>query len=558
MKKRMPRDKSTEGYAGYRSIRTELTVVFSCLTAIPFAVFAFIYFSLETLNTAMIGALLAMVLILVLGGFILFRRTAEHIEHLSSALSRAEEGDVKGLRGQAETRELAIIADTFNRTLMKLEESAKELALKALQITTLNEIREIATRSIRLEEVASAILERSARAVNASAGYLGVKQDGTPILNLAATLGMRGPTTDIINPETVKIPEGRFVDHPSPVIVKDTDKDAGLETLNIFAPSFPQILYIPMVAEGTFIGLLALAREREQPLFEDDDARFLQTLIQQVTYGVENARLYNDLDRSSKKLKAALEARKKAQAELLASARMAAFGELALNIAHELNNPLTGIMGFTDLLSDGTLDETEKLQYVKEIQSQAERMSLIVRDLLEFVDSGPCPRSAADVNEIVRKAISFVRGRMEHLGARLELRLADDLPSIPADPIQLGQVFFNILSNALNALAGVYGRSKVAEETKDGREKGLCSMRVETGTKDDKILVSFRDTGPGIGQEHIRRIFDPFFSTKASVSQVGLGLWVARKFVTAHGGEIRVRSRPEQGTVFVVIFPFDP
>jgi len=127
MKKRMPRDKSTEGYAGYRSIRTELTVVFSCLTAIPFAVFAFIYFSLETLNTAMIGALLAMVLILVLGGFILFRRTAEHIEHLSSALSRAEEGDVKGLRGQAETRELAIIADTFNRTLMKLEESAKEL-----------------------------------------------------------------------------------------------------------------------------------------------------------------------------------------------------------------------------------------------------------------------------------------------------------------------------------------------------------------------------------------------------------------------------------------------
>ena len=117
-----------------------MMVVISCLTSIPFVVFAFIYFRVETVNTALTWALIAIVLVLVLGGFILFRRTVEHIEQLSSALSVAEEVDVKGIQKRAEIRELAIIADTFNRTLVKLEESAKELGLRALQIATLNDL----------------------------------------------------------------------------------------------------------------------------------------------------------------------------------------------------------------------------------------------------------------------------------------------------------------------------------------------------------------------------------------------------------------------------------
>ena len=131
------RNNALKDFSGYRSIRTELVVVFSCLTAIPFAVFAFVYFRLETLNTALVGALIAMVLVLVLGGFVLFRRTAEHIERLSTTLSGVEEGKSKRLHEVAETRELAIIADSFNRTFAKLEENAKELGIRALQIATL-------------------------------------------------------------------------------------------------------------------------------------------------------------------------------------------------------------------------------------------------------------------------------------------------------------------------------------------------------------------------------------------------------------------------------------
>lgn len=555
MNHKSPRDDAVKDYSGYRSMRTELMIIFSCLTAIPFVVFAFIYFGLETLNTAMVGALIAMVLVLVLGGFVLFRRTAEHIEHLSATLSGAEEREAGEIQRPAETRELAIIADTFNRTLVKLEESAKELGFRALQMATLNEIREIASRSIRLDEVGATILERVARVVNAGAGYLAVKQDTSPIMNIAASLGMKDPSPDTINPEDVNTAGGRFFDRPSPALVEDAGKDTRLETLNIFGPAFPRVLYLPIVAKGSSIGLLALARDEAQPPFHDDDAQFLQTLIQQVTYSIENVRLYHSLNRSNRKLKAALEARKRAQEELLASARMAAFGELTLNIAHELNNPLTGIMGYTDLVTDGDLDEKERMQYLKEIQSQARRMSRITQDLLEFADGDPGSKTPTDVNELVKKAVSFVQGRIANHRIHLDLRLTDDLPPVMADPAQLGQVFFNLLTNALNALAGVYRAPAKTAETENRKKPGPPLLRIETGSKKGKILIAFRDTGPGIGPEHLPRVFDPFYSTQEKVSQVGLGLWVAHKLVTAHGGDIRVRSKPGEGSVFVVILP---
>jgi len=505
----------------------------------------------------MIGVLIAMFLVLVLGGFILFRRTAEHIERLSSALSRAGEGDVKEIGKQAETRELAIIADTFNRTLVKLEESAKELGLRALQIATLNEIREIASQSIRLEEVAATILERAAGVVNAGAGYLAVKQDASPVLNVAASFGVTNSMPDTIDPAALNKADGLLLDRSSPVRVEDALKDTELEPINIFGPAFPRLLYVPIVAKGSSIGMLALARDEGQSPFGEEEAQFLQTLIQQVAYSVENARLYHSLNRYNKRLKAALEARKRAEEDLMTAARMAAFGELALNIAHELNNPLTGIMGFANLLSDGTPDETEIRQYLEEIQRQAGRMSRITRDLLEFADGGPVSKTPTDVNEVVKKAVSFIQGRIANHGIRLDLRLTDDLPPVMADPVQLGQVFFNILSNALNALAGVYRAPAGSAETGEGKKAMPLLLMVETGTKSDKILVSFRDTGPGIGPEHLRRVFDPFYSTQEKVSQVGLGLWVARKFVTAHGGEIHVRSKPGKGSLFVVILPVE-
>ncbi|MBW1945903.1 MAG: GAF domain-containing protein, partial [Deltaproteobacteria bacterium] len=516
---------------------------------------AFVYFRLETLNTAMVGALIAMVLVLVLGGFVLFRRTAEHIERLSTALSGVEEGKPEGLHEAAQTRELAIIADSFNRTLVKLEENAKELGLRALQMATLNKIREIASRSIRLDEVAGTILERVAGVMEAGAGYLAVKQDASPVLNIEAAFGLTEPISDTINSAALKKADGRFFDRPSPVLVEDTGKDTRLEILNIFSPAFPRVLYLPIVAKGTSIGLIALARDKTQKPFRDEDAQFLQTMLQQVAYSVENARLYEDLHQSNTELRIAMDSQKKSQGQLLASARMAAFGDLSVNIAHELNNPLTGILGYTDLILGSSLKEAEKNEYLKEIRSQAIRAGQITKSLLDFISSKPGSKIQTDLNALVVKSLSLIKGRILDHGIRLDLRLADDLPFVIIDPAQMGQVFFNLLSNALNAMTGTYKSFSGMYEKKSKTEGKPHLLRIETGKKRGKVYVAFRDTGPGIAPEDLPRIFEPFYSTQDKASQVGLGLWVAQRTADAHGGFIRVKSDPKTGSTFAVVLP---
>ena len=390
-----------KGYSGYRSIRTELMVVFSCLTAIPFVVFGFIYFRLETVNTALTGALIAMVLVLVLGGFILFRRTVEHIEHLSSALSGTEEGDVKGIPERAETRELAIIADTFNRTLSKLEKTTRELSVKTIQ----------------------------------------------------------------------------------------------------------------------------------------------------------NSKLYQDLLKSKNELEIALDARKRAQDHLLASARMAAFGELSVSIVNELNNPLTGILGYANLLLASGIKDEEAREYLEMIQNQAARAGRITRSLLDMVSHKPGALVLTDINGLIKKSLTLTGARISDCGVSLTLRLADDLPSVTVDPAQMEQVFLSLLNNALNALTGVYGSANVPDKARHGPKERKPTLRIETGQGKGKVHVSFRDNGPGISPEKLPRIFEPFYSTQGQVSQVGLGLWLSQRIADAYGGAIRVKSEPGKGSNFVVVLP---
>jgi methyl-accepting chemotaxis protein len=161
MNEPLTEDVAPKSYVVYRTIRQRLTLVFSCLMALSFCVFAFVYFQIGTFQTALSGALIALALILVLEGFIIFRRMAEHIERLSGTMEQAESGKLKQVQGAGDTRELAIIADTFNRTLSKLEETARDLGIKAIKASTLHEIREIVPKTIHMEEVAKVILERA-------------------------------------------------------------------------------------------------------------------------------------------------------------------------------------------------------------------------------------------------------------------------------------------------------------------------------------------------------------------------------------------------------------
>jgi signal transduction histidine kinase len=545
----------TVDYKRYRPIRHNLKLVFFCLTAIPFVVFAFIYLRIGAFTTALSGFLVALVLIIVLEGFMIFRRTADHVEQLSSTMIKAMEGKAEKVEGGGATREFAIIADTFNRTLFKLEDTAQELGVRAVQASTLNEIREIVSKSINMEEIAKTILSRVMRAVNAKAGYLAVKKGESSALHIAASLGISEELPDEIPIDVNETLAGLVIEDKSPILIEDIDEDPYKKNLNSPDIGLPRLLYLSIVAKGTSIGVLALGRDKEQSPFEEEYVQFLQVLLQQIAYSVENAMLYENLRRSNRKIEAAMESQQKAQDQMLASARMAVFGELSLNIAHELNNPLTGILGYTDIILGSPVDNNQTEEMLQKIRTQAIRASNITRNLLDFVNIEPGSEIKTDLNELVKKTFLLGRGRLRDSGIQLEIKLAEKPLPTMVEPAQVLQVFFNLLSNALNAMTGAFEVSLGSEENGLDRKGKEFLLKVESGSKKDMVYVSFKDTGPGIPSDRLSKIFEPFYSTQDKISEVGLGLWVSYRIIKAHGGTIQVKSIPDKGSTFIVILP---
>jgi signal transduction histidine kinase len=547
-----------EDRAAHRRIRYKLRVIFFCLTAIPLLVGAYIHLRRETVGTVVSGILIALALILVLEGFTLFRKMVDQMEKLSSSMLEAQNGDVKEIRSRNETHELAVIADTFNETLYKLEKSASELGVKALQAATLREVGEIVSTSINIKEVAHAVLARTVKAVNAQGGYLAVKQDASPALHVAATTGIAGEFPEVIELDDAAPLIGAVVKKNSPIVIHDIHEEPELGGRNYPDIGFPRLLYLSIVATGTSIGAVVLGRDGNRPQFEQSDIQFLQTLLHQVAYSVENARLYENLQHNTRKLEGALISEKRAREHLLTSARLAAFGELSLTIAHELNNPLTGILGYTDLILDASPDSAKTRELLEKIRSQTVRASSITNNLLHFASIAPGTRVKTDLNDVVRRTLPLVRGRLYKAGIQLELKLADGLLPAMVDPTQMAQVVFSLVNNAIKAMTGKYNGNSPPADKYGGAKERVRMLRIQSGKKRNKVHLSFLDTGPGITPGDLPRIFEPFYSTQDKASQVGLGLWMSHRIVTASGGSIGVKSTPNRGSIFLVALPSPP
>lgn len=540
-----------------RSIRQSLKIIFFCMTALPFFVFAFVYFRLGTFNTALSGALVALSLILMLQGFIVFRRMAEHIEQLSLSISEAEKGDTGKIDSTGDTRELALIAESFNRTLSKLESTAEDLGVKTIQATTLHEVGEIVTRTIQMEEVAELVLERAMNAVNARAGYIAVKQNDSQQMVIVASSGINSEMPDEIDQNPEKTLAGLVLNCQTPLLIKDINADEQKKALSIPDMGVPRLVYLPIMGKGFHIGALALGREADQPHFKNEDVRFLKTMLQQVAYNFENAKLFQDLQQSKEKLELALETQKKTQDKLQASARMAAFGELSVSIANELNNPLTIILGYANLLLNYDVKDEDNQEYLEAIHNQADRAGQIIRSLLDIIPDKPNSRESRDINDILKKTLVLTESRLSETGVDLILGLDEHLPPATVNQIKMERVFICLISNSINAVTGLYSGNTDSIEVKPEITGNRPILKIKTVQKNGDICISFTDNGPGIAHGNIEKIFEPFYSTQTKTSQVGLGLWMSQKIVGIHGGTIEANSDPEKGTEFVVILPAD-
>ncbi len=228
------------------------------------------------------------------------------------------------------------------------------------------------------------------------------------------------------------------------------------------------------------------------------------------------------------------------QSKLLQTEKMAAVGQLVSGIAHELNNPLTSIMGYGQLLLAHGLNPVQFSEASK-VFHEAERARRIVKNLLYFARENEPERTRVNLNEIVERTLALRSYELRVEDILIECTLAPDLPETMADPYQMQQVILNLLVNAEQSLL-------------HGRGKGKVQIRTRR-TEANRIVVEVSDDGPGIPREIVSRIFDPFFTTKPAGLGTGLGLSIVYGIVKQHDGEVTAENQPAGGARFTVELP---
>ncbi len=233
--------------------------------------------------------------------------------------------------------------------------------------------------------------------------------------------------------------------------------------------------------------------------------------------------------------------RKQMQARLMQAEKLAAVGELVAGVAHELNNPLTAVVGYAQLLQRQPVVEEGVKHKLNVIFQEAQRSAGIVNNLLAFARQHKPERRYVDVNDLVERALELLAYQLRTDNVEVVRQLDPSVPPTMADPNQLQQVFVNLITNARQAMAEAHERGTLTVATRRVGE--------------DRIRVEFHDDGPGIARQVINKIFDPFFTTKEVGQGTGLGLSICYGLVAEHGGRIWADSEEGKGATFVVELP---
>ncbi len=246
-----------------------------------------------------------------------------------------------------------------------------------------------------------------------------------------------------------------------------------------------------------------------------------------------------NLNGSREQLEKTVDTLKTTRAQLIQSEKLSAVGEFVAGVAHELNNPLSSVIGFAELLKQSDTDERHR-RYFDIIFTGAQRCHKIVQSLLSFARQHPPERKAVELNELLDATLAFVQYELHTSNIKVTRQLAARLPKVMADQHQLQQVFLNIVNNA---------RQAIEAHRPDG------ALRVATSVVGERARIEIEDNGPGILPENLPKIFDPFFTTKAVGKGTGLGLSLSYGIIQEHHGSIRAISPPGKGVTFVIELP---
>ena len=277
---------------------------------------------------------------------------------------------------------------------------------------------------------------------------------------------------------------------------------------------------------------ISIARALEKVQLKREISRYMEELEQRVVDRTV------ELQETNKKLHASLSELKSTQEQLIQTEKLSALGELISGFAHELNNPLTSILGYSEIAAMSSACPDDIRSMLDMTCQEAKRCHQIVNNLLSFARKRKPEKQFLDLNEVCRKTLQLLSYQFQVHNVTTIVQFDATMPRTMADELQLQQVLVNIMSNAYQAMA----------THQNGGE-----LTVITSHENAVITISIADTGPGIDSEHIQRIFDPFFTTKPSGT--GLGMSLSYGLMKAHGGDLTATSSPGAGATFTLTLP---
>jgi PAS domain S-box-containing protein len=274
---------------------------------------------------------------------------------------------------------------------------------------------------------------------------------------------------------------------------------------------------------------------------EDGRLKGFQNIARDVTREKE---MQNKLGTAYRELIESHQRLKESQAQLIQAEKLTSLGQLAASIAHEVNNPLSGVLVYTQLIAkkirDNDLPKDVAIGYLSKMEAELTRSTKLIRSLLDFARQSPPAFRQVNVNDVINRALDLATHSAELQHVQIVKELDPSLPNLMADFDQLQQVCTNLILNAIQAMP----------------QGGKLTLRSSVNNKQIKIEV--QDTGCGISPENMRKLFTPFFTTKREVKGVGLGLAIAYGIIQRHHGRIEVQSKEGEGTTFTIYLPLHP
>lgn len=289
---------------------------------------------------------------------------------------------------------------------------------------------------------------------------------------------------------------------------------------------------VPLMASGKVAGVILVDNIYNNRPIGDNDIRLLTIFANQAGTAIENSILYRDIQKAHEEVKAV-------QNKLIHSEKLAALGEMAAGIAHEIRNPLVSIGGFARRLARRTGEKDRESGYVDIICKEVERLENILNDVLVFSKEASIEPGIQDINSLIEETLQFFWDDFDKCGIEVEKELISEIGHVEANRQQLKQVFINLFANAKHAM-------------ENGGKLNIKSY--PSGSEDKKhVNVDITDSGEGIPAEIISNIFNPFFTTKDSGT--GLGLAITHKIISSYGGEIKVVNIKDGGATFSIKMP---